>query len=85
MATHAIQNKTGLFQAAHNRSIFLDEIGDISSTIQTKLLRVVQEKEIRPLEDTKSIHVDVRIIASTNQVLEEKIKKGEFREDFFTA
>ena len=81
--THAAQNKIGLFQEAHRGSIFLDEIGDVSPTIQTKLLRVLQEKEIKPLGDTKSISVDVRIIASTNQNLEEKIKKGEFRDDFF--
>jgi DNA-binding NtrC family response regulator len=81
--THATQNKTGLFQEAHHGTIFLDEIGDISPTIQTKLLRVLQEKEIKPLGDAKSIHVDVRIIASTNQNLRQKIKKAEFREDFF--
>ena len=72
-----------MFQEAHKGSIFLDEIGDITPAIQTKLLRVLQEKEIKPLGDTKSITVDVRIIASTNQNLEEKIKKGEFRDDVF--
>ncbi len=81
--THATQNKIGLFQEAHGGTIFLDEIGDISPTIQTKLLRVLQEKEIKPLGDPKSIEVDVRIIASTNQKLQEKIQKAEFREDFF--
>ena len=81
--THATQNKTGLFQAAHKGSIFMDEIGDITPTIQTKLLRVLQEKEIKPLGDTKTVAVDVRIIASTNQNLKKKIKNGEFRGDFF--
>ncbi|MFP4451953.1 MAG: sigma-54-dependent transcriptional regulator [Desulfobacterales bacterium] len=81
--THATANKRGMFQEAHKGSIFLDEIGDISPTIQTKLLRVLQEKEIKPLGDTGTIRVDVRIIASTNQDLEDKIRKGEFREDFF--
>ncbi len=81
--THATRDKKGLFQEAHNGTIFLDEIGDITPTIQTKLLRVLQEKEIKPLGDTRPIHVDVRIIASTNQPLSEKIKSGEFREDFF--
>ncbi len=81
--THATQNKTGLFQEADGGSIFLDEIGDVSPTIQTKLLRVLQEKEIKPLGDTRSITVDVRIISSTNQDLRQKIRKGEFREDFF--
>jgi DNA-binding NtrC family response regulator len=81
--THAAQDRIGLFQEAHGGSIFLDEIGDISPTIQTKLLRVLQEKELKPLGDTKSISVDVRIIGSTNQNLEEKIKAGTFREDFY--
>ncbi len=81
--THAVQDKKGLFQEAHRGTIFLDEIGDISPTIQAKLLRVLQEKEFKPLGDTKSVEVDVRIIASTNQVLKEKIKRAEFREDFF--
>jgi DNA-binding NtrC family response regulator len=81
--THATENRIGLFQEAQGGTIFLDEIGDISPTIQTKLLRVLQEKEIKPLGDTRSITVDVRIIASTNQNLDAKIKKGEFREDFF--
>ncbi|MGD8366763.1 MAG: sigma-54 dependent transcriptional regulator [Desulfobacterales bacterium] len=81
--THAAQDRMGLFQEAHRGTIFLDEIGDISPTIQTKLLRVLQEKEIKPLGDTKSISVDVRIIGSTNQNLEEKIKTATFREDFY--
>ena len=81
--TNAVQDKTGLFQEAGRGTIFLDEIGDIGPSIQTKLLRVLQEKEIKPLGDTKSVKVDVRIIASTNQNLEKKIASGEFREDFF--
>jgi DNA-binding NtrC family response regulator len=81
--THATTNKIGLFQEANQGSIFLDEIGDVSPAIQTKLLRVLQEKEIKPLGDTKSIHVDVRIISSTNQNLKEKIRIGQFREDFY--
>jgi transcriptional regulator with PAS, ATPase and Fis domain len=72
-----------LFQEAHSGSIFLDEIGDISPTIQTKLLRVLQEKEIKPLGHTGSIKVDVRVIASTNRDLRAKIRKHEYREDFF--
>lgn len=81
--THATSNRRGLFQEAQGGSIFLDEIGDVSPAIQTKLLRVLQEKEIKPLGDTATITVDVRIIGSTNQDLKEKIRKGEFREDFF--
>ncbi len=81
--THATRDKKGLFQEAHHGTIFLDEIGDISPTFQSKLLRVLQEKEFKPLGDTRSVAVDVRIIASTNQALKEKIQKAEFREDFF--
>jgi DNA-binding NtrC family response regulator len=81
--THATENRPGLFQEAHGGTIFLDEIGDISPSIQTKLLRVLQEKEIKPLGDTRSIVVDVRIVASTNQDLRAKIEVGQFREDFF--
>jgi DNA-binding NtrC family response regulator len=81
--THATQNKIGLFQEASGGTIFLDEIGDISPGIQAKLLRVLQEKEIKPLGDTRTIAVDVRIVASTNQDLAAKIACGEFREDLF--
>ena len=81
--THATRDKKGLFQEAHRGTIFLDEIGDVSPTIQAKLLRVLQEKEFKPLGDPRSVAVDVRIIASTNQALREKINNGEFREDFF--
>ena len=81
--TNAYRDKIGLFQAADKGTIFLDEIGDIGPSIQTKLLRVIQEKEIKPLGDTKVETVDVRIIASTNQNLKEKIFRKEFREDFF--
>ena len=78
--THATQNKTGLFEEAHTGTIFLDEIGDITPRIQTKMLRVLQEKQIKTLVSNNSIHVDIRIIASTNQNLKEKIHNGYFRE-----
>ncbi|SMC22409.1 Response regulator receiver domain-containing protein [Desulfacinum hydrothermale DSM 13146] len=81
--THATQNKMGLFQEAHGGTLFLDEIGDISPSIQTKLLRVLQEKTIKPLGDTKDIRVDVRVVASTNRNLLEKMRTGEFREDLY--
>lgn len=81
--THATSDKNGLFWEAQRGTIYLDEIGDISPTLQTKLLRVLQEKEIRPLGQTKSIKVDVRIIASTNQDLAAKIRENLFREDLF--
>jgi DNA-binding NtrC family response regulator len=81
--TNATCNRKGLFQEAEKGSIFLDEIGDIGPTIQSKLLRVFQEKEIKPLGEAKPVKVDVRIIASTNINLQKKISSGEFREDFF--
>ena len=81
--TGASTDKTGLFLAANGSTILLDEIADIPLSIQTKLLRVLQEKEIRPLGATSYMKVDVRVIASTNQDLEEKIAKGTFREDLY--
>jgi DNA-binding NtrC family response regulator len=81
--TDASSDKMGLFEEARGGTIYLDEIGDIAPTIQTKLLRVLQEKEIKPLGQTKSIRVDVRVIASTNRDLKEKIRNQEFREDLF--
>ena len=81
--TGAVSDKKGLFVVADGSTIFLDEVGDIPLPIQTKLLRVLQEKEVRPLGSTKTIPVDVRVIASTNQDLEAKITEGTFREDLF--
>jgi len=81
--TNATQDRDGLFQEADRGTIFLDEIGDIGPSIQTKLLRVLQEKEIKPLGDTKIKKVDVRIIASTNRNLKQKMADNEFRQDFF--
>lgn len=81
--TNAYKDKTGLFQEADRGTVFLDEIGDIGPAIQTKLLRVIQEKEIKPLGDNTPLTVDVRIIASTNRDLGKKIRNREFREDLF--
>lgn len=81
--TGADTDKNGLFIEAEGSTILLDEIGDIPISVQTKLLRVLQEKEIQPLGQTRSFQVDVRVIASTNQDLERKMKLGEFREDLF--
>ncbi len=81
--TGADQDKDGLFLEANGSTILLDEIADIPVAIQTKLLRVLQEKEIQPLGQTRTIKVDVRVLASTNQNLEAKIERGEFREDLF--
>ena len=81
--TGADTDKQGLFMEANGSTILLDEIADIPLSVQTKLLRVLQEKEIQPLGQTKSFKVDVRVIASTNQDLEKKMRKGEFREDLY--
>lgn len=81
--TGATHDKKGLFLEAEGSSILLDEIGDIPVSIQTKLLRVLQEKEIRPLGTTKDFKVNVRVIASTNRDLEQMISEGSFREDLF--
>jgi len=81
--TNAVTDKIGLFETADKGTVFLDEIGDISQLLQTKLLRFIQEKEFKPLGDAKTRKVDVRIIASTNQDLRLKIEKGTFREDLY--
>ncbi len=81
--TGADRDKAGLFLEADHSTLLLDEIADIPVSIQTKLLRVLQEKEIQPLGQNRSYPVDVRVIASTNQAIEEKIGRGEFREDLF--
>jgi len=81
--TDASFNKKGLFQVADGGTIFLDEIGLTSKSFQMKLLRVLQEREIRRVGDTKDIKVDVRIIAATNENLEEKVKDLSFREDLY--
>ncbi len=81
--TGAHRDQSGLFVEADKGTLCLDEIGDIPVAIQTKLLRVLQEQEIKPLGSSKTRSVDVRIIASTNRNLEEKIKDHSFREDLF--
>ena len=81
--TGADRDKDGLFIEADHSTILLDEIADIPVSVQTKLLRVLQEKEIQPLGQTKTYAVDVRVVASTNQDIESKIARGEFREDLF--
>ena len=81
--TGADRDKDGLFLEASGSTILLDEIADIPVSLQTKLLRVLQEKEIQPLGQTSTVKVDVRVLASTNQDLEAKMAKGEFREDLF--
>jgi len=81
--TGAVSQKIGRFELANGGTIFLDEIGDLHSSLQTKLLRVLQESEIDRVGGTKSIKVDVRVIAATNRNLERAIQKKEFRKDLF--
>jgi DNA-binding NtrC family response regulator len=81
--TGADRDKTGLFVEADGSTILLAEIADIPVSVQTKLLRVLQEKEVQPLGQNRTATVDVRVVASTNQDLEAKIRRGEFREDLF--
>jgi two-component system response regulator PilR (NtrC family) len=81
--TGASANKKGLFEAADGGSIFLDEIGDMTPAMQVKLLRVIQERRLRPLGGTNEIPIDVRVIAATNQDLLSSIGQGSFREDLY--
>ncbi len=81
--TGAVARRKGRFELADKGSLFLDEIGDISASVQAKLLRVLQEKEFERVGGTKSIKVDVRLISSTNKNLERVIQEGKFREDLF--
>ncbi|MEW5747129.1 MAG: sigma-54-dependent Fis family transcriptional regulator [Nitrospirota bacterium] len=81
--TGAVRDKVGRFQRADGGTIFLDEIGDITPRMQLRLLRVLQEKEFERVGDSTPIKVDVRVVAATNRVLREKVKRGEFREDLY--
>jgi two-component system, NtrC family, response regulator GlrR len=81
--TDAKRSHEGMFAQAHKGTIFLDEIGDMSLTIQAKLLRVLQEKQFYPLGSGKPVEVDVRVITATNKDLEARVKDGSFREDLY--
>jgi len=81
--TGATANKTGLLEAANNGSVFLDEIGELPLMIQTKLLRVLQEREFKPVGGTETVKINVRIICATNKDLEGEVMAGRFREDLF--
>ena len=81
--TGAVGARMGMFQLANGGSIFLDEIGEMSSTLQVKLLRVLQEREIRPVGSDRSVKVDVRVVAASNRDLANEVEKGRFREDLF--
>ena len=81
--TGAIKDKEGLFRVADGGTFFLDEVGNTTPAIQVKLLRVLEDKIVTPVGDTKPIEVDVRLIAATNADLEEEVKAGRFRSDLF--
>lgn len=81
--TGAVSNREGLFQAAEGGTMFLDEIGDMPVALQVKLLRVLQERKVRPLGSNRDIEINVRIISATHRDLPKAMARGEFREDLF--
>lgn len=81
--TGAVSNREGLFQAAEGGTLFLDEIGDMPAPLQVKLLRVLQERKVRPLGSNRDIDIDVRIISATHRDLPKAMTRGEFREDLY--
>ena len=81
--TGAVSNREGLFQAAEGGTLFLDEIGDMPVALQVKLLRVLQERKVRPLGSNRDIDINVRIISATHRDLPKAMARGEFREDLF--
>ncbi|MEH6822530.1 MAG: sigma 54-interacting transcriptional regulator [Motiliproteus sp.] len=81
--TGAVREHQGLFRAAHQGTLFLDEIGDMPASLQVKLLRVLQERQVRPVGGTQSVAVDVRVISATHRNLEEAMAAGQFRQDLY--
>ena len=81
--TGAAQSRTGRFEMADGGTVFLDEIGEMSMTLQVKLLRVLQERSFEPVGGSRTVEVDVRVVAATNKDLEEEVEAGRFREDLY--
>jgi transcriptional regulator with PAS, ATPase and Fis domain len=81
--TGAVTTRAGRFQAAHGGTLFLDEVGEMPASLQVKLLRALQERAVTKVGDTRPEPVDIRVIAATNKVLEDEIKRGAFREDLY--
>ena len=81
--TGAVRDHKGLFQTADKGTLFLDEIGDMALALQVKLLRVLQEKQVRPVGSTQSVDIDVRVISATNRNIETEMAEGRFREDLY--
>ena len=81
--TGADRNKKGLFQEAHGGTLFLDEIGELPPALQVKILRILQENEVRPIGEARATKIDVRVIAATSRNLKDAVEKGEFRQDLF--
>jgi len=81
--TGALRDRRGLIEAADKGSLFLDEICDLSFMLQSKLLRVLQEKELRRIGENKSRHVDIKVISATNKNIDKEVEKGRFREDLY--
>jgi DNA-binding NtrC family response regulator len=81
--TGAVTDRKGIFEQAHGGTVLLDEIGDTSLALQVRLLRVLEESEVRPVGSTRAVHVDARVIASTNADLDQSVSAGRFRQDLF--
>jgi len=81
--TGAINDKTGHFEAANGGTLFLDEVGNLSYEVQIQLLRALQERKIKPVGSNTEVGVDIRVIAATNEDLQEAVKRGDFREDLY--
>ncbi len=79
----AVADSLGLFRSAHGGTIFLDEVAELPAPLQVKLLRVLQESEVRPVGSAKTVKVDVRVVAATNRNIEEAVRAGTFRQDLF--